>query len=157
MPSWDNTPRRQNDSTVFIKNSPEWFEFWLTNLNEYTKRNLGPDEQFIFINAWNEWAEGAYIQPDSTSGAAYLEAIRNSTSGIQPTKQSRFFGREGLSELYNFYSETEGVTIRTARKALRTRPRGTLMNKITHSLQLNAPTLSKYLRSANILIRKLPK
>jgi hypothetical protein len=157
MPSWDNTPRRQHDSTIFVKNTPAWFQFWLMILKEYTRRNLGPDEQFIFINAWNEWAEGAYIQPDSTAGTAYLDAIQNSTTGLQRTDQPRRFRRDSLRDLYNFYSETEAVTLRRAKRALRTKPWGAQTSRLIHSLQLHSPIMSKHLRAAYILIRKAMK
>ncbi|MCM1503801.1 MAG: glycoside hydrolase family 99-like domain-containing protein [Muribaculum sp.] len=77
FPSWDNSPRRKGRSfTAFKNSSPELFEKWLNYVNE----NFTPyseDENFIFINAWNEWAEGCHLEPDLKFGTRYLEAVKN--------------------------------------------------------------------------------
>ncbi len=77
MPGWDNTPRRQNHSFVFEESTPGAFQAWLEITISRTKRQYCGDERLVFINAWNEWAEGAYLEPDRRFGHAYLEAVRN--------------------------------------------------------------------------------
>jgi glycosyltransferase involved in cell wall biosynthesis len=78
MPSWDNSPRRKGKTaSIFMNSTPELYELWLTDTLRRTV-HLGLDENFVFINAWNEWAEGNYIEPDQYYGRAYLEATRNS-------------------------------------------------------------------------------
>ena len=52
---------------------PERFEFWFRQLVQATARRPDP-EQLIFVNAWNEWAEGNHLEPDQRWGSAYLEA-----------------------------------------------------------------------------------
>ncbi len=47
---------------------------WLENACRYTDAWLGPEKPFVFINAWNEWAEGAHLEPDRAHGYAYLQA-----------------------------------------------------------------------------------
>jgi glycosyltransferase involved in cell wall biosynthesis len=74
MPAWDNTARRQNAATTFIHSTPEAYKKWLNYLVDYTRRFLPSDRQFVFINAWNEWGEGAYLEPDRLYGYAYLQA-----------------------------------------------------------------------------------
>ncbi|MGF7118938.1 glycoside hydrolase family 99-like domain-containing protein [Methanobacterium oryzae] len=76
FPSWDNTPRRFNDGQVYLGN-PELYEKWLNNVIEFTKETMDETEQFVFINAWNEWAEGAHLEPDRKYGYAYLKATAN--------------------------------------------------------------------------------
>lgn len=71
---WDSTPRSRN-SRLFIDSAPEKFREYMTRLvkkvrEEYTR-------PYIFLNAWNEWAEGSYIEPDERYGYAYLEALRD--------------------------------------------------------------------------------
>jgi len=79
MPGWDNTARTK-DAKIYIGSSPAIYQEWLTKLGLYTKDNLPTDRQYIFINAWNEWAEGAYLEPDSKYGYAYLNATARALS-----------------------------------------------------------------------------
>jgi glycosyltransferase involved in cell wall biosynthesis len=73
MPSWDNTARRK-DPSIFLGASPQAYQEWLEKLCNFTLKSLPPESQFIFINAWNEWAEGTYLEPDRKYGYAYLNA-----------------------------------------------------------------------------------
>ena len=76
-PSWDNTARLKERGTVFLNNSPKGYQAWLGNaIFDTVVRITRKDERFVFVNAWNEWAEGAYLEPDQKFGRAYLEATR---------------------------------------------------------------------------------
>lgn len=75
VPMWDNTPRYGKDAHIVHNSTPKEFELWLENLIEYTSNNLPKNKQFIIINAWNEWAEGAHLEPDEKFGYAYLNSI----------------------------------------------------------------------------------
>ena len=77
MPGWDNTARRQDTSFVIENSTPGAFQAWLETAIAETKRDLQGDERLVFVNAWNEWAEGAYVEPDERFGHTYLEAIRH--------------------------------------------------------------------------------
>ncbi|MEZ5952952.1 MAG: glycoside hydrolase family 99-like domain-containing protein [Hyphomonas sp.] len=77
MPSWDNTARRQDVSYVFQNASPGAFQAWLEHTFAETRRQNHGDERIVFVNAWNEWAEGAHLEPDMRFGRGWLEAIRN--------------------------------------------------------------------------------
>jgi lipopolysaccharide biosynthesis protein len=80
MTSWDNTPRRGvNGPSIYHHSSPREYEIWLRAVIELAEQASGGEESFIFINAWNEWAEGAYLEPDRRYGRAYLEATRRAT------------------------------------------------------------------------------
>jgi lipopolysaccharide biosynthesis protein len=74
VPRWDNTARRQFDGTVFAHSSPQRFEAWLRDALVRARDDLPAGQRFVFINAWNEWAEGAYLEPDAHFGDAYLKA-----------------------------------------------------------------------------------
>ncbi|MFO1405039.1 MAG: glycoside hydrolase family 99-like domain-containing protein [Azonexus sp.] len=77
-PSWDNTARKKSNGTIFHQNCPKLFRKWLTNaFTDTWKRILNPDERVVFINAWNEWAEGAHLEPDRRYGYAWLQAVRD--------------------------------------------------------------------------------
>lgn len=83
VPSWDNTARRQNDGHIFVNSSPRAYKNWLDNIIKFTKRHLDENNRFIFINAWNEWAEGNYLEPDSQYGYAYLNATAEAVAQTQ--------------------------------------------------------------------------
>jgi GT2 family glycosyltransferase len=74
-PSWDNTARRKNRGTVFLSSTPALYQRWLENAIRDTQAHRpDPDERLIFVNAWNEWAEGAHLEPDARYGYAHLNA-----------------------------------------------------------------------------------
>jgi GT2 family glycosyltransferase/glycosyltransferase involved in cell wall biosynthesis len=73
MPSWDNTPRRMERATAWINSSPELYGRWLRAAVDQMQREQPPERQLVFINAWNEWAEGAHLEPDTRHGYRYLE------------------------------------------------------------------------------------
>lgn len=70
--NYDDTPRRGNAGTVVFNATPEKFEIYLTEL--YAK-NAVVGNEYVFINAWNEWGEGMYMEPDEINKFGYLEAI----------------------------------------------------------------------------------
>jgi lipopolysaccharide biosynthesis protein len=80
MPSWDNTARRPDGGNVYLGATPELYKMWLTHICDYTLEHYPPDHNLIFINAWNEWAEGAYLEPDRRYGYAFLQATADSLS-----------------------------------------------------------------------------
>ncbi len=76
MAGWDNTPRLQNNGHAFVNAHPENYRRWLTALVAQAHETHPPEERIVFVNAWNEWAEGCYLEPDREYGRAYLEATR---------------------------------------------------------------------------------
>jgi GT2 family glycosyltransferase len=76
MPGWDNTPRRLNESLVFVNSSPSTYQAWLQATVELAMARAAAQETLVFVNAWNEWGEGAYLEPDARDGRARLEATR---------------------------------------------------------------------------------
>ena len=67
---WDNSARKGKNSTIFLGSTPNKFYEYLSTL---LRKERG---RTMFINAWNEWAEGAYLEPDKKYGFGYLEAIK---------------------------------------------------------------------------------
>lgn len=87
-PSWDNTARRKNKGTIFHHASPKLFTEWLTNAFVDTMTRIeNKDEQIVFVNAWNEWAEGAHLEPDLRYGYAWLQAIRDAHQAVMSRKK----------------------------------------------------------------------
>jgi len=77
MPGWDNEARKPSKGQVFHDSTPEKFWRWLDGAVEWSKANNPPGQRFVFVNAWNEWAEGAYLEPDRKFGYSYLAAVAN--------------------------------------------------------------------------------
>ncbi len=72
IPDWDNTPRRSYKGLVYKGTNPQRFCSVLKTLSKKVAEHT-PD--FVYINAWNEWGEGAYLEPDKYRGCEYLEAV----------------------------------------------------------------------------------
>lgn len=72
-PSWDNTARRQEAATIYVGANPEKFAGWLSHAQN-AELNVRGEAGIVFVNAWNEWAEGAYLEPDAQFGDEYLRA-----------------------------------------------------------------------------------
>lgn len=70
---WDNTARNKN-GRVFDGANPEKFEDYMRQLIKKMQKEY--QSEIVFINAWNEWAEGAYLEPDEKYGYGYLEALK---------------------------------------------------------------------------------
>jgi hypothetical protein len=74
-PGWDNSPRRPDGGGwVFTGSTPDLFEAWL---REVVARAKARETELLFLNAWNEWAEGNYLEPGSGTGRRYLDAVAN--------------------------------------------------------------------------------
>lgn len=74
FPRWDNTPRRQYKGRVYESSPRLFYENLLAIKNKL--HDLDRDDDFVYINAWNEWGEGAYLEPDNKEGYAYLDQIK---------------------------------------------------------------------------------
>ena len=74
MPSWDNTARQRTRSTIWVNSSPEAYFEWLSEAAQLARVKFASAERFVFINAWNEWAEGCHLEPDERFGYAWLNA-----------------------------------------------------------------------------------
>ena len=82
VPSWDNDARRQGTGLVLHGSTPEKYERWLSALIERARREPFFNEPIVCINAWNEWCEGAYLEPDLYFGSAYLNATARAVTGV---------------------------------------------------------------------------
>lgn len=85
VPSWDNDARRQGKGLVIHGSTPVKYEAWLGALVEKAQREPFFDEPIVCINAWNEWCEGAYLEPDLHFGSAYLNATSRAVTGLTPS------------------------------------------------------------------------
>jgi len=79
MLGWDNTARMQNNSTIYHGSTPEEYKKWLIATVDFISR-YPEDERLLFINAWNEWAEGTHLEPDIKYGNAFLQVTMEAIS-----------------------------------------------------------------------------
>jgi len=75
MTGWDNTARRPYGATIYAGATPEAYERWLRSVVDSVS-GVRSEENFLFLLAWNEWAEGNHLEPDQRFGRAFLEATR---------------------------------------------------------------------------------
>jgi len=81
VPTWDNTARYGNRAYVLNNFTTEKFQTWMEFLVDYSEQNLPEDRRYVVVNAWNEWAEGAHLEPDTRFGYGYLNSIGRALSG----------------------------------------------------------------------------
>ncbi|BDG71942.1 glycoside hydrolase family 99-like domain-containing protein [Roseomonas fluvialis] len=81
VPSWDNDARRQGNGLVITGSTPAKYEAWLAALIEHAGQHPFHGEAIVCVNAWNEWCEGAYLEPDLHFGGAYLNATARAVTG----------------------------------------------------------------------------
>ena len=74
-PAWDNSARKANGALVVRGSTPALYGEWLTAAANKADQTPG-GESLVFVNAWNEWGEGAHLEPSQQWGRAYLEAHR---------------------------------------------------------------------------------
>ena len=81
VPSWDNDAR-QGAGMVLHGSTPAAYQAWLERLVTAARAQPVEHEALVCVNAWNEWAEGAYLEPDLHFGAAYLNATARAVAGV---------------------------------------------------------------------------
>lgn len=82
FPSWDNSVRR-NAATIIENHDPKAYADWLASAIEHVAPRP-PDQRLVFLNAWNEWAEGCHLEPDKRHKLDFLEATRRCVLMSQP-------------------------------------------------------------------------
>jgi lipopolysaccharide biosynthesis protein len=81
-PGWDNEPRKPNRGITFVNSTPAKYGEWLGWACRKVMQSNAPEERIVFINAWNEWAEGAHLEPDRHFGYAYLKATAEALAAL---------------------------------------------------------------------------
>lgn len=106
-PGWDNEARRSGRGRVYLHASPRGYRDWLSKTIHQRLAPVAPAEKLVFINAWNEWAEGAVLEPDLRLGHAYLEATRQAlrvpttAKPVRPCVVIHAWYLEELAELFS--------------------------------------------------------
>lgn len=82
MMAWDNAARRKNNWFTYHCFSLKSLYEWVLLICEQARRDFKPEERFVFINAWNEWAEGTYLEPDERYGYANINTVSKALMNI---------------------------------------------------------------------------
>lgn len=88
-PSWDNEARKPGRGFSFYGATPRAYGEWLAAAAQRAGEAASPDERIVFVNAWNEWAEGAYLEPDRHNGFACLAETRRVIDGLVEGEAAR--------------------------------------------------------------------
>ena len=127
MLSWDNTARKQNNSDSFHGFSLMRYKQWLSTLcgNVFRSDKYSQQEKLVFINAWNEWAEGTHLEPDRQYGYGYLQATYDVVScydkkhGLDSTTKS-FVKNNDIAVIVHLHFNEAWNDIKSRLGALRT-------------------------------------
>jgi hypothetical protein len=127
-PHWDNEARRPGTGFSLAGSTPNKYARWLRGASEFALKAPTVDERIVFINAWNEWAEGAYLEPDRHYGCAYLAQSRRVLESLcDPATTAPFYAtRERLNlpfevtqpSIMNFARNLPRLVMRRATKTL---------------------------------------
>lgn len=106
VPTWDNTARYGTEAILLHRFTTGKFQEWLEHLIQYSVKELPADRRFVVVNAWNEWAEGAHLEPDTRFGYGYLNSIGralsnygfNDTHYLEPQLRSDMLVRIDLAD-----------------------------------------------------------
>ena len=116
MLEWDNSPRTGKKGRIFKEYSPEKFYYLNKIIIKWTKLHYNKNNWFIFVNAWNEWGEGSYLEPDEKYGYSALNSlskalfnlsyinnynIENLTLSCQIIVQAHIFYYDLIKEIIN--------------------------------------------------------
>ena len=87
VPMWDNTARYGSEALLLHGSTPQSFQQWMEHSIGDAQANLEADRRFVFVNAWNEWAEGTHLEPDTRYGYSYLNSVGRALSGLPYTHE----------------------------------------------------------------------
>jgi len=108
FPSWDNTARTNDRAVVVLNGTPDNYEYWLSEtINSVKQSNV--KDQIIFINAWNEWAEGCHLEPDRKFSNGFLLATLNATQGMRRFKSFSHTELPCSNETRRFWKDIKDV------------------------------------------------
>ena len=104
MVEWDNCPRTVTCG-IFDHYSPEKFYLFNKNIIDWTIKHYNKDLRFIFINAWNEWGEGTYLEPDDKYGYASINSLSKAIFNISYSEQRTTIGFDRIAVLIKISEE----------------------------------------------------
>lgn len=77
LTSWDNTARKALSNAIVLSGlDPSTFKIWLKDIIDESQKIHSDPENIVFVNSWNEWAEGSHLEPDLKYGYAFLQSVK---------------------------------------------------------------------------------
>jgi hypothetical protein len=76
VPNWDRSPRSGKNAIIWYNNNPDYFKEEVKLALNIIK-DKQQEHKILFLMSWNEWGEGNYMEPDTTFGKGYIEALRD--------------------------------------------------------------------------------
>ncbi|MBR7071472.1 MAG: glycoside hydrolase family 99-like domain-containing protein [Clostridia bacterium] len=126
MMAWDNAARRKNNWFTYHHFSLKSLYRWVLLICTQARRDFDEDERFVFVNAWNEWAEGTYLEPDQKYGYANINTVSKALMGLpfdddvavinEPGEPNCHFHKKIAVQVHMFYTETLAETIENLNK-----------------------------------------
>ncbi len=128
MMAWDNAARRKNNWFTYHNFSLKSLYDWIKVICEQARRDFSEEERFVFINAWNEWAEGTYLEPDEKFGYANINTVSKALfnkpfiddylilNNCDKAKKSFKLNKKIALQIHMFYLETLDETIENVNK-----------------------------------------
>ena len=104
MVEWDNCPRI-NNCEIFDYYSPEQFYLFNKLIIDWTFKHYNKDFRFIFINAWNEWGEGSYLEPDDKFGYASINSLSKAVFNLSYYEKFELINIKTIAVLASIYEE----------------------------------------------------
>ena len=101
---WDNCPRTKKCS-IFNYYSPEQFYMFNKIIIDWTLKHYNNDLRFIFINAWNEWGEGSYLEPDDKYGYASINSLSKAIFNISYSGIIHSIGENKIAVILHIFDE----------------------------------------------------
>ena len=121
MMAWDNAARRKDNWFTYHYFSLKSLYRWVTVICSQARRDFDEKERFVFVNAWNEWAEGTYLEPDQKYGYANINTVSKALMGEpfeddievinKPAEKINNFSKKIAVQVHMFYTETLEETI----------------------------------------------
>ncbi len=103
---WDNEPRRSGRGRTYLHASPRAYRDWLHHTIASRLATAPATDRLVFINAWNEWAEGAVLEPDGPLGHAWLQATRGAlTLAASPIQHGRPSSKHLCAVIHAWYPD----------------------------------------------------
>jgi lipopolysaccharide biosynthesis protein len=124
MLAWDNSARKGLNANIFHNFSTDIYENWLARIVRRTNERYPEGERIVFINAWNEWAEGTYLEPDQKYGHEYLMATNRAISSgrnmvmllnaLREFEKQASFPKQMIEDLLRYIENMEHMELRLA-------------------------------------------